>query len=233
MIKALLLDLDDTLYEYGPCEAAGRAALYAHGAKLLGMDPGAFEAAYLAARKAVKARSDSPSSHSRILYISDLLHTLAKDGAKEGPPALELCKALESSFWGAYLGAAKPRPDALTLLEGFRSRGGKVAIVTDLTLDIQLQKLEALGLFSHVDALVASEEVGVDKPHRAAFDLAVARLGVTLEDCAVIGDNLATDGEGARRLELPFYHARTDAIGVGLTLAAILDDLIWRNKWEP
>ena len=218
MIKALLLDLDDTLYEYGPCEVAGRAALYAHGGTLLGMAPEAFEAAYLVGREAVKARSDSPSSHSRILYVSDLLHTLAKDG----PPALELCKALEASFWGAYLGVAKPRPDALPLLEGFRRRGGKVAIVTDLTLD----------LFPHVDALVASEEVGVDKPHRAAFDLAVARLGVTLEDCAVIGDNLATDGEGARGLELPFYHVRTDAIGVGLTLAAILEDLIWRNKWE-
>lgn len=227
MIAALLLDLDDTLYEYGPCEAAGREALASRFFERFGTSRPSFELAFAEARKSVKARCPSPSAHARLLYVHELLHTLAAGR----PPALAECRELEDAYWKAYLAAGELRSGAWELLEGFRSRGGKIAIVTDLTLDVQLRKLASFNLFGHLDALVASEEVAIDKPHRAPFELAARRLGVPIASCAVIGDNLEKDGEGALALGIPFFHARTEALGVGLTLEQIMTELFRGNAW--
>jgi len=227
VISALLLDLDDTLYEYGPCEIAARDALAARFAALFALGREAFESAFSDARRAVKARCHTPSAHSRLLYTSEMVHSLAAGGV----PRIGECRGLEEAYWSAYLAAMTPRAHALSLITSFRARGGKVAIVTDLTLDIQIRKLERLGLLPHLDALVASEEVGTDKPARAPFALAAERLGVPLEACAMVGDNLDKDGRGAELLGIPFYHARTDATGIGLTLEHITADVFRRNSW--
>ena len=222
MIRGLLLDLDDTLYDYPPCEAAGRARLAQLGSERLSITPEAFSAAYDAARHAVKARCAGPSNHSRLLYLHELLHAL-------GAPPLHLAIELERAFWEAYLETAALRSGALDLLDSFRAAGGKIAIVTDLTLDVQLQKLTHFGLLGRIDALVASEEVGFDKPHRAAFELGAARLGVPLDQCAMAGDSEAKDGTGARALGLPFFLVRTQASPDGLTLPELSRELTRRN----
>ncbi len=221
MIRGLLLDLDDTLYDYPPCEAAGRARLAELGGARLGIGSAAFAAAYDDARRAVKARCAGPSNHSRLLYLHEMLHVL-------GAP-LRHAESLERAFWHAYLAAASLRPGAIELLAGFRAAGGKIAIVTDLTLDVQLEKLTHFGLFDRVDALVASEEVGFDKPHRAAFELGAVRLGLPLADCAMAGDNDAKDGAGARALGLPFFLVRAQDSAAGITLTELARELATRN----
>ncbi len=224
MIRGLLLDLDDTLYDYAQCEAAGRAAVAALAGVRLEISAADFMHAYDRARHCVKSRLATPSNHSRLLYLHELLHELGR-----GAPSLQFARELERAFWAAYLAVATLRPGALRLLARFREHGGKVAIVTDLTLDVQLHKLEYLGLLPQVDALVASEEVGFDKPHRAAFELAAARLGLPLAACAMVGDSDAKDGDGARALGMPFYLVRTAESANGLTLAEIEADLERRN----
>ncbi len=230
MIQALLVDLDDTLYEYAPSEAAGRARLGRLFSERLGVPEEAFELAYARARDDVKSRCSTPSGHARLLYVHELLHSLAR--GEDRLPRLALCRELERAYWDAYLANASPRDRARELLSSFRGRGGKIAIVTDLTLDVQLRKLEALDLFGVLDALVASEEVGEDKPSPAPFVLAARRLGVPLEACAVIGDSDAKDGAGARALGLPFFHVRTDASGTGMGLGDIEEDIYRRNGWK-
>lgn len=236
MIEALLVDLDDTLYEYAPCESAARAALVERFVALTGASEHEAKTVFAEARDRVKKRCATPSGHGRLLYVHEMLHEVLRvaKGVSDEPrdaTLLEHTLALEETYWSAYLETMVPRPFAHALLEQVRARGLLVAIVTDLTLAIQLRKLKTLGLFGLIDALVASEEVGADKPARAAFELGAARLGVPLERCAVIGDNDEKDGEGARRLGLPFFHARTDATGVGLGLEQIRDEIFRRNQW--
>ncbi len=235
MIEALLVDLDDTLYEYAPCESAARAALVERFVGLTGASEHEAKTVFAEARASVKKRCATPSGHGRLLYVHEMLHEAMRvaTGSDEprGATLLEQALVLEEAYWSAYLETMVPRPFAHALLEQVRARGLSVAIVTDLTLAIQLRKLKTLGLFGLIDALVASEEVGADKPARAAFELGAARLGVPLERCAVIGDNDEKDGEGARRLGIPFFHARTDATGVGLGLEQIRDEIFRRNQW--
>lgn len=200
-MKHVLCDLDDTLYAYAPCEDAAMAAASAQMAADLGIDPKEARAAWSASRKACKTRVEGTgSSHNRLLYAVDAAHALGR-----GALPLDRVRGWERAYWAGYLSAARARPRVLPFLERLRASGSKLAIVTDLTIEPQLAKLEHLGLAPFVSALAVSEEVERDKPDPAIFRLAVARLGVSIEACVMIGDNDAKDGEGARRLGIPFF----------------------------
>jgi FMN phosphatase YigB (HAD superfamily) len=225
MIRALFVDLDDKLYAYAPSEQAGREAMRDAVCASTGISADAFDVKFKASRERVKARCDSPSGHSRLLYAAELAQDLP------GAHHLEHVRDWERAYWGAYIAAATLRPGAKELLQGFRARGGKVAIVTDLVLEVQLWKLSALDLLSSIDALVASEEVGVDKPALAPFLLAAERIGVSAQEGAVIGDSDDKDGGGARALGVPFFLVRsTDAVP-GDTLPDIARAIERTNGW--
>lgn len=218
MRTTLLVDLDDTLYAYGPAEAAARVIVNELVAKDLAATPSSIDEAFVRARKAVKARIDGRgSSHSRLLYFHQMLHDLGRFDAM--PRAREWDRA----FWGALIARAELRPGAVALLEGWRRDRGKIAVVSDLTLEVQLWKLEAWGLADKIDALVVSEEVPADKPSPAMMELAFARLGVHASDCVMIGDSDEKDGGAARAFDVPFHLVDTGAHspGRGKSLEAI------------
>ncbi len=224
-VDTLLLDLDDTLYDYVPAEKLARAATLAVVARDLEISEADAGALFVRSRAAVKARlGHRGSAHARLLYFADVVHLAGR------PSALVHVRGWDRLFWSTLIGGANLRPGALPLLRGFRARGGKVAIVTDLTLDPQLQKLEAFGLFGLVDALVASEEVPDDKPATRAFELALERLGVPLaaapSRCLVVGDSDAKDGAAARTLGVRFFHVASSEPGAtGGTLEALAQEL--------
>jgi putative hydrolase of the HAD superfamily len=204
VIRALLIDLDDTLYDYAPAERAGRTAMLASVSQKLAIEHDAAEERFFEARARVKARlPNRGASHSRLLYLVELVH------AAHRSDLLAHAREWERIFWRAYLATATLREGARALLDGFRRGGGRVAIVTDQTTEIQLWKLEAMDLVRSIDALVTSEEVAEDKPARFAFELALERLRVDAASAIVIGDNDARDGAGARDLGIPFRLARS------------------------
>jgi putative hydrolase of the HAD superfamily len=215
MTRALLLDLDDTLYDYQPAEQRARKVTLDAVVRDTGRSPNEVGELYDRARKQVKARvGDTGASHSRLLYLLEL-------GSQLG--ALAQVRSWERTFWSAYMDGAQLRDGARPLLEAWRARGNKTAIVTDLTADVQLMKLEAFGLFPLIDAVAVSEEVLHDKPARQPFELAMQRLGVTPEQCVMVGDNATKDGAGATALGMPYYQVRGTEAGAerGLSLVEV------------
>lgn len=218
MTAGLLLDLDDTLYDYKPAEAAARPAVLELVANDTGRSLDEVEAAWKPARRAVKERlGHTAAAHSRLLYLAELS---ARLGA-----GLDRVRSWERRYWSVFLDTATLRDGALEMLDMWRADGNKIAIVTDLTLEIQLWKLEAFDLFDRIDVLVASEEVPEEKPALYAFELALARLGLAKDVCVVVGDNPAKDGGGAEALGVPYFRARSSESGEGEDLRAIADRL--------
>jgi putative hydrolase of the HAD superfamily len=214
--RGLLLDLDDTLYDYAPAERHARARTLASVAEELGVGAEEAERLFAEARARVKKRvGDRGCSHHRLLYLLDLVQNAGK------PPALARVRAWERAFWRDYLEVATLRPGALELLDGWRAIGGKIAVVTDQVAEVQLWKLEKLSLLGRIDAIAVSEEVERDKPQTAIFELAIARLGVRREDCVVVGDSDEKDGGGARALGLPYFQAESSERPGGQPLVAI------------
>ncbi len=105
---------------------------------------------------------------------------------------------LAAAYRDAYVDHWQEVPGAGDLLAAVRTAGAAVVIVTNNIVSEQRAKLRRLGLDPHVDALVTSEEVGVQKPDPAIFVAALARVGATADRAVMLGDAWRADVEGAR-----------------------------------
>jgi putative hydrolase of the HAD superfamily len=94
-------------------------------------------------------------------------------------------RTVAAESWEAF-------PDALPTLEAVRSRGVRVAVVSDTGFDLR-PALEQVGLMAHLDAVLMSYEQGVCKPAASVFRAACELLGVRPERALMVGDNPLTD----------------------------------------
>ncbi|MEO8454624.1 MAG: HAD family hydrolase [Sphingomicrobium sp.] len=192
--SCVLLDLDNTLYDYAECNKAGMTAARQLAQQLLNLAPDDFDQCFRDARTELKNRlGATASSHSRLLYFQ---RTVERAGFTS-QPAVAL--QLEHAFWRTFMDRITLFAGALDFLHDLRIAGVPVAIVTDLTAQIQLRKIVLLGLDRVVDWIVTSEETGADKPDPRGFELAVAKFGGVEGKVWAIGDNIACDLESARK----------------------------------
>jgi HAD superfamily hydrolase (TIGR01549 family) len=194
--RAVLFDLDDTLFDHA---RATRVALET----LREADPalGRWSIDELDGRHHVVLETwhqevlagRASIDQARVARFGELLRQAGGDGAETRAAALaSRYRALYEVAWYTVAGA---RP----VLEALAGQGLRVAIVTNNVRREQQLKLARCGLTSLVEALVTSEEVGVQKPNPKIFQTALDRIGVAAPDAIMVGDAWATDIEGARR----------------------------------
>ncbi len=219
--RGLLLDLDDTLYDYEPANSQALDVLFGDVARHTGLSEESIRLRWGQARSQVKQRlGRRGSAHSRLLYLHELLHAANK---REHLPKV---RGWDRLYWDTLVRLAPLRDGALDLLRSWRLKGGKIAIVTNLTLEVQLFKLEHYRLAPLIDALAVSEEVAEEKPRPALFELGMARIGLKPEDCFMVGDDPKCDGEGAALFGMPYYRTvSTHHREGGLTLRQLTQDL--------
>lgn len=88
-------------------------------------------------------------------------------------------------------------PDALATLEALRRRGLALGLISNGRVDTQGAKLQRLGLEPFFAATLISEREGVRKPDRRIFERALERLGVSADQAWFIGDHPMADVAGA------------------------------------
>ncbi len=192
--RLILLDLDNTLYAYAPCHRAGLAAATA--AYLRDFDGSKSEEAFIAAydqgRRAVHQRlSGTASSHSRLLYFQAALEEINPELSET------LALDLESAYWNGYLESMALAPWCMGFFEFCRREGKRVTIVTNLTTQIQMQKLRKLGIEGHIDCLVSSEEIGIEKPDPRIFEYALQKVGGGSDEAIIVGDDQRSDSSSS------------------------------------
>ena len=94
--------------------------------------------------------------------------------------------------------AIKPLPGALETLHQLRSLGLSLGLVTNGGSEGQRAKIERFALAAHFDYIGIEGEVGVGKPHPAAYETALQSLGAAADDTWMVGDNLDWDVAGAQ-----------------------------------
>lgn len=98
---------------------------------------------------------------------------------------------------------------ALELLRYLRSKH-RVCILSNGFGDVQYDKIRLTGLDAYIDEVILSEDVGYNKPNPRIFEIALERMGVTIEQAMMIGDSWSSDIRGA---------------------AAVGMDSIWYNRY--
>lgn len=111
-----------------------------------------------------------------------------------GVAAPELTDALIDHFAGAT--AWRLADGALACVQGLRAAGLRVAVLSNW--DRRLHgTLAELGIAGELDAVLASADLGGEKPEPRVFELAAARLGVAVNELVHVGDDDADDVAGA------------------------------------
>lgn len=80
----------------------------------------------------------------------------------------------------------------------------RLGLITNGPTWAQRPKIERLGLAGYMDVLIVSEEVGVAKPDPAIFAIALERLGVQPSEALFVGDSPEFDLRGAAAAGVPF-----------------------------
>ena len=201
MPKAIIFDTDNTLYSYSPAHKLALESVFSKAELLLDINKNLFEEKFNEAKIEVKKRiNNQASSHSRLLYIQRTIELL---GFKT---QLLLTLDLEQTYWRTFLQSCNLFPNVRELLEKLNSLNIKMAIITDLTSQIQFRKIIFFGLEQYFDYVVTSEEAGFDKPNKAPFRLALKKLNLHAEECWMIGDNLISDILGGNNFGLTTLH---------------------------
>ena len=127
----------------------------------------------------------------RILRFSQL----ASDAGE--PVTREQAAVLASDYRRAYCAAWQPVPGAMALLDAIHPRA-PIGVVSNNVVGEQLDKIRTCGLERYLDTVVISEEAGVAKPDPRIFEIALARIGCDASEAVMVGDAWGTDVAGAR-----------------------------------
>ena len=168
--EACLVDVYDTLLN---CDfVAHRTEL----PTLAGLTPEAWGAGYSQVRAALgTGQLSKAEGFERILRAG---------GAQARP---DLVRALVELDRELLLGSARLYDDALPFLAALRSRGIKIAIVSNCSEHTR-DLLENNGVAELADTLVLSYEVGAEKPAAEIFGCALDQLGATASGALFVDD---------------------------------------------
>jgi putative hydrolase of the HAD superfamily len=183
MLRAVLFDLDDTLYDRSALVLRiAREQTVAFSEPLARIDPTVFVQRLV--ELDAHGYGSKPAAYARIVSELGL------------PPAL--AEPLERHFWETYDSLCEPAQEAQAVLGALRAQGLRLGVVTNGRSARQTLKLERLGIAPLFDAVLISQSEGVRKPERAIFERAVARCGVAAHEALFVGDHPENDVAGAR-----------------------------------
>ena len=216
-MKALLIDLDDTLLDYsGGVEECWREAATTI-ALTDGVDP---EALVVAIRETRRWFWGDPDRHRR--ERTDMLGAWGKITAHAlaslGTPNERLAAAIADDFSARRWRRMRLFPGVADALTTFRDRDVSLALLTNGDTSHQRRKIEENDLARFFDLILIEGEFGVGKPHESVYRHALGTLGSRPEETWMVGDHLEWDVAAPQRLGLRGVWVDID--GLGLPAAA-------------
>ncbi len=192
-MKAVFFDAGGTLIHVDHARVA-RAASAVLGRELQAAD---FVAAEYAGRDAVERAMQAggaPTDRSRWgIHFRAMMAVLgASDEEFERVGPAVIAEQRHAHLWTVVT------PGTAEALVSLRRAGFRVACISnaDGTVD---RLLDAAGLLEHLEFVVDSGRVGVEKPDPAIFRLALEKAGVRADESLYVGDIWSIDVVGARR----------------------------------
>ncbi len=187
-VKAVLWDLDDTLYSR--YDAARKTF------------PGMFRENLYPERSEASLEEAAEFMMTKVHHNS-MIHKDAFSALLEKyPPDQPYDRDACVDYYYAHItDFAVPFSETLDVVTKLRERGIKTAIVTNISeerLDSQKKKIEVLGIEGLFDEIVYSGELGIHKPDKRIFEHAAKCLNVKTEECVFVGDDPESDAQGAK-----------------------------------
>jgi HAD superfamily hydrolase (TIGR01549 family) len=192
-VRAVLFDLDDTLFDHtGAARAALRVVHAAHAC----FTTWPFEELERAHARFLEEAHLDVLAGTKTIDQARLARFTRLFAAAGVAVASDVLESTAMAYRHAYLEGRGPIDGARALLAALREHV-TIGIVSNNVRDEQEAKLTLCGFDRFIDALVVSGETGISKPDPAIFAIALTRLGIRADEAVMIGDSWAADIEGA------------------------------------
>ena len=194
MIKHIIFDADDTLFDFQKAEGNAKSRIN-EVLKTHALDIDAFWNRFNCVAPAL-FRQFADKSITREEYrfrrFSDVL-----DGFHE--TVYELTSELNHIYIEEITHKIELFEDAIPLLKVLRAEEIGVVILTNGPSDSQRAKFKNVGLSRFIQCIYNGEEIGFFKPHREAFEYVLRDLGAANSDVLMVGDSIEDDVDGAEQ----------------------------------
>jgi len=200
--RALLVDLDDTVIDYGGSAVPSWRAVCAWAApQVPGLTPDALYAAIDRVRRWYwsdperhrEGRADLRAASRRI--VQRALAELGHDHPTLAQTIAERYRTLRDE-------SVRMLDGAVEALQRWRARGVRLGLVTNGTAADQRAKIDRFDLARHFDHILIEGEFGCGKPDVRVYRAALDALRARPEETWFVGDNLEWDVAAPQRLGL-------------------------------
>lgn len=191
--RAVLFDLDDTLFDHALTSRAALARIWTTHPFLRGLPLESAWKQYSRLLEEVHPEVVAGRLTPEVARVERFRRLGLAAGVALTP---DESAELSRTYRIHYQRLRRPVPGARRLLERLHGRT-TIGVVSNNQLEEQVEKLRFLGLTSLVDELVVSEEVRVAKPDAKIFDIALDRVDAAPGEAAMIGDSWENDVRGA------------------------------------
>lgn len=187
--RAVVFDLDDTLYPYRRFVESGMAAVAAYLAEAHGVN-GTWARQWLLRASRGGDRGRELQACLEVLRLSPGLLPVLLRTLRAHSPAIHLPHA------------------SVRVLDRLRSEGWRLGVLTNGAPSVQTRKIDALGIVRRVDAVVYAAEhgTGAGKPEVEPFAEIARRLAVPAARTVVVGNDAVADVAGARHAGMQAIH---------------------------
>ena len=196
MIRTLLCDLDDTLFDHSGATRDALATVRETTSAFRAWSLNEFDRRHRVVLEALHLEVLAGRwtvEDARVERFRQLLQAAGVDESRA-----EVLDEISWSYRRAYESAWRMVPGALALAAAVKAAGWQLVIMTNNVVREQQLKVERGGLAPYVDALVTSEEFGASKPDPRIIHHAIDRVQSRPEHAVVFGDSISTDIAGGR-----------------------------------
>jgi HAD superfamily hydrolase (TIGR01549 family) len=194
VLRAVLFDLDDTLFDHRICARTALTTLHEAYDALRSRPFAEVERLHASLLEELHVRVTSGQLPLEQARRERFRRLFAAVGVTPGD---EVVAEAAETYRGGYMKIRRPIAGAAALLAAVGQRS-QIGIVSNNLLEEQQGKLRQCGLDRFIDELVVSEETGMSKPDSRIFQIALDRLGRRAEEVVMVGDSWAADVLGAR-----------------------------------
>jgi len=194
-VKHIFFDLDHTLWDYDTNANRTLEDLYQQFelSKYITKDSKDFVQTFFKTNDQLWAQYNVGEIDRDTIRLSRFEKVLEACGCKVSLDHLAM-----NDYFLHYCPRQKEIIDGADVALEYLSKKYPMSIITNGFDDVQFVKLEACGLGKYFQHVITSESTGHKKPSKEIFDHALEKIGMSKDECAMIGDNPSTDIKGAQ-----------------------------------
>jgi len=198
MIKGVIFDFDNTLYNYDAANNFALKTVFADIFLKFNIDYKTTENSYLKINKQIKNSNNPSNKFNKSIYFKNLFEALNIP--------LKHLNDYVTLYNSAFMEKFKLHDGVVDLFHLLKSNNIKIGILSNSIFFQQYLKLLDASLIELIDIVQTSDECGEEKPNKIMFLSIQNKMQIPFENLAYVGDNYEHDIEPSIELGmLPFW----------------------------